>query len=83
MRRAKQIEARICLWGLCLLLLRKSRIQRCFCLINFCFQITRIELREQVAGLHRLIVGDVNLYDVSRNLRAYLNDVAIDEGIVS
>jgi hypothetical protein len=51
--------------GLGLLLLREAGIERGFRLVKFSFQIARIEFGQKVAGFHLLIVGNVNLKNVT------------------
>ena len=64
-------------------MLRDSCVQRGLCLSQFRFEIARIKLNEQIAGLHALIVGDIDFRNVARNFRTYLNDVSVNESVVS
>ena len=65
-----------------LLLLGHAGVQRRFRLIYFCLQIASIQFGDQIAGIHSLIVADINLDYIARDFRAYLNDVAVDESII-
>ena len=51
-------------------------------MIDFCLQISRIDFGNQFTGIYDLIVSDVNLEYVTRNFRADLNDVSVDECVV-
>jgi hypothetical protein len=47
-----------------------------------CGVITRVDLDQQIAFLNHLIVGDVYLRHMPCHLRAHLDDVPLDKGIV-
>ncbi len=58
------------------------RVQGRSLLLQLDRQIARVNLHQQIPGLHRLIALDGDLLDLAGNLRRDGNDIAIQERIV-